>query len=199
MIFRPGVITEMTAPEFLKDAKQLLTAHGFVTGETWYHGTSSELVNAILEQGLKRSGDQAMTEATKKTMATLQHSLEESVEPVFLTPSKELAYYWAEQKVRARKVRLGGNDEPVVLSVQLPAEDNAKVKPDVGAASLLLLQEGEHFLAHLAGIYQEADAGVPEIDLMKANRMEYLSTLGMAYFDGDIDAAYIAVVSEPRS
>lgn len=182
----------MATPEFLKDAKDLLTEQGFATGDTWYHGTSSELWDSIQQQGLKRSGDKALKEAAKKTMATLQHEFEDSVEPVFLTQSKELAYYWAEQKVRERKVRLGGKDEPMVLSIKLPPEENAKVKPDVGATSLLLLKEGENFLAYLARIYQENNAGIPEIDLMKADRMEYLMTLGMAYFDGDIDAAFVS-------
>lgn len=186
----------MATPDFLKDAKDLLTDQGFATGDTWYHGTSTELLDSIKARGLKRSGDKALREAARKTMATLQHEFEESIEPVFLTQSKELAYYWAEQKVRERKVRLGGNDEPVVLAVKLPEELNAKVKPDVGAASLLLLKEGEHFMAHLAAIYQESGAGVPAIDLMKADRMEYLMTLGMAYFDDDIDAAYVEQLSD---
>lgn len=186
----------MATPEFLKDAKDLLSDAGFATSNIWYHGTSSELIESIKQHGLKRSGDKAIKEAAKKTMATLQHEFEASVEPVFLTQSKELAYYWAEQKVRERKVRLGGEDQPVVLEVTLPEEQNAKVKPDVGAASLLLLQEGEKFMAHLAGIYEEANAGVPEIDLMKANRMEYLATLAMAYVDDDIAADWIAVLSE---
>lgn len=185
----------MATPDFLKDAKDLLSEQGFATGKTWYHGTSSELLASIRENGLTPSGDQALKEATRKTMATLQHEFAESIEPVFLTPSAELAYYWATQKVRERKVRLGGNDEPVVLAVTLPDELNAKVKPDVGAASLLLLKEGEHFMAHLAAIYQECHAGMPEIDLMKAERMEYLKTLGMAYLDEGIDVAYLALVT----
>lgn len=186
----------MATPEFLKDAHSLLTEKGFATSHTWYHGTSSALLSSIQEKGLQRSGDPAMKEANKKTMATLQHEYQETLEPIFLTQSKELAYYWAEKKARERKVRLGGDDQPIVVSVTLPDELNTKVKPDVGAASLLLLKEGEHFLAHLAAIYQENNAGIPEIDLMKADRMEYLTTLGMAYFDGDIDKAYVAVVDE---
>ncbi len=58
-------------PAFLKDAKNLLTEQGFATSNIWYHGTSSALVDAIQAQGLKRSGDQALKEATKKTMATI--------------------------------------------------------------------------------------------------------------------------------
>lgn len=185
-----------TIPAFLKDAKDLLTEQGFATSDIWYHGTSSELLDSIQQQGLKRSGDKALKEAAKKTMATIEHEFEELVEPVFLTQSKELAYYWAEQKAQERKARLGGNDAPVVLAVKLPEDLNAKVKPDVGAASLLLLEEGERFMVYLARVYQAANAGIPEIDLMKADRMEYLKVLGMAYFDADIDAACVEVLAD---
>ena len=183
-------------PAYLKDAKDVLTEQGFTTSNVWYHGTSSELLESIQANGLKRSGDKAIKESLKKTMATIQHEVQDSVEPVFLTPSKELAYYWAEQKTRERQARLGGDDKPVVLAVNLPEELNAKVKPDVGAASLLLLEEGEHFLAHLAKIYQDNNAGIPEIDLMKAERMEYLRVLGMAYLDSDINAEYVSVIAD---
>lgn len=188
------VVVMSATPAYLKDAKDVLTAQGFITSNVWYHGTSSELLESIQANGLKRSGDKAITESLKKTMATIQHEFEVPVEPVFLTPSKELAYYWAEQKVRERKLRLGGNDEPVVLAVTLPDAENAKVKPDVGAASLLLLEEGEHFMVQLAKIYQENNAGVPEIDLRQAERMEYLTVMGMAYLDDDIDAAAVQLL-----
>ncbi len=186
------------APVFLKDAKELLTNHGFSTSDTWYHGTSSALVDSIQKQGLKRSGDRALKNAAKKTMATIGNSYSESIEPVFLTQSKELAFYWAEQTVRNRKVRveIEGNEQPAVLSVRFPEKLNTKVKPDVGAASLLLLTEGEKFMAYLAEIYQENGFGIPEIDLMKADRLEYLSTLGMAYYDADISASYIELISD---
>jgi hypothetical protein len=182
-------------PAFLKDANTLLTKQGFATSGTWYHGTSSALVEAIKQQGLQRSGDKALKEAAKKTMATIGNSYEESIEPVFLTQSKELAFYWAQQTVRERSVRIEGDEKPVVLKVTLPEALNAQVKPDVGAASLLLLKEGEHFMAYLANMYQENNCGVPEIDLMKADRLEYLNTLGMAYIDTDIDAVYVEEVT----
>ncbi len=182
-------------PDFLKDAKDLLTEQGFTTSSTSYHGTSSALVNAIIEQGLKRSGDKALKQAAKETMATIGNSYAESIEPVFLTQSKELAFYWAEQTVRNRSVRFQGSEQPVVLEVTLPEELNAKVKPDVGAASLLLVEEGEQFMAYLAAIYQANNFDAPEIDLMKANRLEYLHKLGMAYYDADISASYLQVVT----
>ena len=182
-------------PAFLKDANDLLTENGFATSNTWYHGTSSALVDSIKEQGLKRSGDKALKAAAKKTMATIGNTYTETIEPVFLTQSKELAYYWAEQTVRNRSVRIEGDEQPAVLAVTLPDELNTKVKPDVGAASLLLVKEGEHFMAHLAAIYEANGFTAPEINLAKADRMEYLDKLGMAYFDDDIDAACVESVT----
>jgi hypothetical protein len=82
-----------------------------------------------------------------------------------------------------------------VIAVKLPEELNLKVKPDVGAASLLLLKEGEDFMGYLAGIYQENGFGIPEIDLMKADRLKYLSVLGMAYINADIDASYLEIMT----
>lgn len=183
-------------PAFLQDAKDLLTEQGFTTSDTWYHGTSSALVDSIKAQGLKRSGDKALKEAAKKTMATIGNDYTESVEPVFLTQSKELAFYWAEQTVRDRSVRIEGDEQPVVLEIKLPEEQNAQVKPDVGAASLLLVKEGENFMAFLAGIYQSNGFGAPEIDLMKADRLEYLHKLGMAYFNADIATSYLSLITE---
>lgn len=181
-------------PSYLQDAKNLLTKAGFATGEIWYHGTSSALVESIKVGGLKCSGDKAMKQAAKKTMATIGNNYTESIEPVFLTQSKELAYYWAQQKVRERSVRFEGQEEPVVFEVTLPEALLVKVRPDVGAASLLMTKDGENFMVYLAGLYQLCDAGVIDIDLMKANRMEFLNKLGMAYLDKDIDAKYIEVV-----
>ncbi len=183
-------------PAFLKDANTLLTEDGFKTSNVWYHGTSSALINSIQTDGLKRSGDKAIKEAAKKTMATIGNTYEETIEPVFLTQCKELAFYWAEQTVRNRSVRIEGNEEPIVISVTLPDELNSKVKPDVGAASLLMVKEGENFMIRLASIYAENDVNTPQIDLMRADRMDYLLKLGMAYFDNDIDARYLDVIEE---
>lgn len=173
-------------PTFLKDAEQLLTEQGFTTSATWFHGTSSALLASIQQEGLKRSGDQALKEAAKKTMATIGNSYTATTEPVFLTQSKALAWYWARQTVRNRSVRIEGNETPVVLEVKLPEALNQQVKPDVGAASLLLLKEGEKYLAYLAAIYQDKGLPAPDLDLMKADRMDYLNLLGMAYIDRDL-------------
>jgi hypothetical protein len=183
-------------PIFLKDSKNLFSDQGFNTSHIWYHGTSSTLIDSIKKQGLKRSGDIALKNATKNTMTTIGNHYTESIEPVFLTPSKELAYYWATQSVRDRCVRLEDNGGPVVFTVTLPEKLNALVKPDVGAMSLLLLKEGENFMAFLAGVYQTHNLDVPEINLLKADRLEYLSTLGMAYIDTDISAEYLELITD---
>ncbi|HIL93678.1 MAG TPA: hypothetical protein EYG47_02450, partial [Cycloclasticus sp.] len=182
-------------PDYLQDAKNLLTKDGFATGDVWYHGTSSSLVNSIMSNGLKRSGDKAMKQVAKSTMATIGNHYTESIEPVFLTQSKELAYYWAKQVVRERSVRFEGEESPVVFAAKLPEELNSKVHPDVGAASLLMIKDGEAYMAYVAKIYQDCDAGVLDINLMNANRLEYLNKLGMAYIDKDIDAEFVSLVS----
>lgn len=183
-------------PSYLQDARDLLTKDGFVTGNVWYHGTSSTLADSITSYGLKRSGDKQMKQAAKSTMATIGNKYTESIEPVFLTPCKELAYYWAEQTVRERSVRFHSEETPVVFAVQLPEEQNAKVRPDVGAASLLMVKEGEAYMAHVAKIYQECHAGDLDIDLMKADRLEYLNKLGMAYIEKDIGSEFVSVVTK---
>ena len=182
----------MTIPAYLQDAKDLLTADGFITSNVWYHGTSSALTASIKEHGLRCSGDKAMNEAAKQTMATIGNNYTESDQPVFLTQSKEIAYFWAQKTVRDRTVRLEGNEEPTVLQILLPEELNASVKPDVGAASLLMIKEGEHYLAYIASIYEANNKAVPEVDLMKADRMDYLKKLGMAYYAKDIASEFIS-------
>ncbi|PHS71674.1 MAG: hypothetical protein COB22_06885 [Cycloclasticus sp.] len=182
-------------PNYLQDATELLTKDGFATGDVWYHGTSFALVSSIQSYGLKRSGDRAMKLAAKNTMATIGNDYTESTEPVFLTQSKQLAYYWAQQAVRERSVRFEEEESPIVFAVKLPEEQNAMVRPDVGAASLLMVKEGEAYMAYVAKIYQDCSAGIPDIDLMKADRLEYLNKLGMAYIDTDIDAEFVSLVS----
>ncbi|MGI9876677.1 hypothetical protein ACKVMW_13880 [Vibrio chagasii] len=182
-------------PKHLQDAKTLLSENGFATGDTWYHGTSSALIASIKGQGLKRSGDKALNQAAVKTMATIGNNYTESVEPVFLTQSKELAYYWAQQTVRERSVRFEGEEQPVVLEVNLSEKQRAKVRPDVGAMSLLMMSVGEQFMAHLAKVYQENDIAGPDIDLRTADRMDYLNKLGMAYIDEDISRACVVELS----
>lgn len=183
-------------PSYLQDAKDLLGKDGFASGDVWYHGTSSALVTSINGAGLKRSGDKVMNQAAKKTMATIGNNYTETHDPVFLTQSKELAFYWAQQAVRSRSVRVEGYESPVVYEVKLPGDLLSKVRPDVGAASLLMVKEGEHYMAFLAALYQDNEAGALDINLMKADRNEYLNKLGMAYIDQDISPGYVKLLSE---
>ena len=181
-------------PLYLQDAALRLTESGFAHDDVWYHGTSSALWESIQKNGLKRSGDRDLKQAAKKTMATIGNKYTETIEPVFLTPSKELAYYWAKQCVQDRSVRFEGTEEPIVVEIKMPESLQGKVKPDVGAMSLLLLEEGEKYLAFIAKLAQ--DLGLPEldIDLKGADRMAYLEKLGMAYIDQDIAAKDITLL-----
>jgi hypothetical protein len=178
-------------PAHLQDTKERLSEAGFTTSDTWYHGTSSALLASIQSQGLKRSGDKALKQTAKKTMATIGNSYTETIEPVFLTQSKELAYYWAEQTLRERCVRFEGEEQAVVLAIKLPAELLSKIKPDTGAASLILIGGSSNYLKDLAEIYKANGLALPEIDPLKADRMDYLNILGMAYINQDIDPQYV--------
>lgn len=182
-------------PAHLQDAQHLLSAQGFATSNTWYHGTSSALVGSILQHGLKRSGDQALNDAAKQTMATIGNTFEATVEPVYLTQSSELAHFWAAQTVRNRSVRVGGDNQAVVLKATLPDAINAEVRPDVGAATLLMVDTGERYMAHVAQLYQASNLPAPDINLKSADRMAYLHTLGMAYLDTDIAADVLELVT----
>ena len=185
----------LDTPAHLQDAKHLLSDQGFATSNVWYHGTSSALVDAILQHGLKRSGDQALNQAAEQTMATIGNAFEATVEPVYLTQSRELAYFWAEQAVRNRSVRVGGDNQAAVLQATLPDALNAQVRPDVGAATLLMVDAGERYMAYVAQLYQANGLTVPDIDLKSADRMAYLHLLGMAYLDADIPADCLELVT----
>lgn len=182
-------------PAYLQDAKDLLTKEGFATGNVWYHGTSSALLDSIQTHGLKRSGDSALRQAVKQTMATIgDKSYNETIEPIFLTQSKELAYYWATQTVRNRRVRFEGKETPVVIELSLPADLQAKVNPDVGAAALLMVQ-GNDYLEFVEGVYAANGITLPEIDPFRAHRDDFQRLLGMAYLDQDVDAQYLRALT----
>ncbi len=182
-------------PSHFQNASKLLKPEGFEAKNTWYHGTSSALLPSILKSGLIRSGDRAMNEATRKTMATIGNEYEESVEPVFLTPCLELAYYWAEQTLKRRGHRFGADEQVAIVAVELPPELSERVRPDVGAVSLLMLDEGEQYLAFTAGLYEQLGLSAPDINLRSADRMDYLSKLGLAYYPDDIAPEYVSEVS----
>ncbi|MFT6914595.1 MAG: hypothetical protein ACJAWL_000891 [Motiliproteus sp.] len=183
-------------PTYLQDASALLSESGFKSAETWYHGTSSALLDSILEQGLKGSGDQALQQATLNTMTTIgEKAFTPSKEPVFLTQSRELAFYWAERSVRERGVRFAGDEQPVVLALDLPETLRQRVKPDVGAAALLLVNN-DGFFEHLQAVYSRSGFSCPELDALGNDRMDYLTRLGMAYIDQDIAAEHLHLLTD---
>ncbi len=183
-------------PAYLQDAATLLSEAGFARGETWYHGTSSALLDSIMAQGLKGSGDQALQQAMSNTMATIgDKGFTPTKEPVFLTQSRELAFYWAERCVRDRSVRFEGDEQPVVLALDLPEALRHQVKPDVGAAALLMASSDGIF-DYLEALYRRSGLAFPELDPLKEDRMVYLTKLGMAYIDQDIDADCLRVLTD---
>ncbi|MFC3151673.1 hypothetical protein ACFOEK_11605 [Litoribrevibacter euphylliae] len=183
-------------PAFLQDAKELLTKDGFTTGDVWYHGTSSALLESIQKQGLSRAGDKAMKHVQKSTLATIGDSMAESHEPICLTQSKELAYFWAAQTVRDRSVRFEGEEQPVVLEITLPSDYQELVKPDTGYAGMLLVDGGGKYMELIKDLYKASGSELPEIDPLRADRSVYLNTLGLAYIDKNIPPEYIKEVTE---
>ena len=188
-------MTMIETPGYLQDAIQILSVDGFKVSDCWYHGTTSGLAEVILEQGLKGSGDAELNKMTKKAMATIGNSYTERKEPIYLTQSKELAYYWAVQKLNARKHHFGVDETAVVLVVSLPEELNKNVKTDVGAATMLL-EDKNAYIEYLRELYDSEKLLLSELDPSKIDRMDYLCRLGLAYFIKDISIENIQILAE---
>jgi len=186
----------IAAPDNLKDSQTLLTQDGFKTSNIWYHGTTSGLSNLILKNGLIGSGDHEINQATKNAMATIGNKYTERKEPVFLTQSKELAFYWASQKVRARKIHTGNDETPKIIQVDLDDELNANVKPDVGAAVMLL--DLNPYMGYLEEVYKangfELDLDALQENVVTMDRNDYLKRLGLAYYQKNITPGYLSLV-----
>lgn len=187
--------TNIDIPAQYQDADALLTDNGFKTSNIWYHGTTSGLSSAIIEHGLKRSGDDEINQATKKAMATIGNSYTERKEPVYLTQSKQLAYYWANEKVRARKVHTGSDETPEIIQVTLNNSE-VEVKSDVGA--VVMLMDLSPYMGYLEELYQtkgiEFDLDDIQARAMELNREDYLNKFGLAYSAKDIDKALLSIV-----
>lgn len=176
----------ISVPTIFMDQPDLLTANGFNISKIWYHGTCSSLLPSIKESGVRCSGDKSLNDALRSTMNTLSQSFEEKRQPVFLTPSKTLAYYWARQAIeRKHKGQENAGDKPAVLTIELTDTLLDKVQPDVGAAALILMGE-RHYLDFLQEYYALAGLEVPACQQPFSDRMDYLKRMGMAYLDEDV-------------
>lgn len=173
-------MSELNTPEFLKDAKDLLSESGFATSNVWYHGTSSGLIPSLTNQGLVGGGDAALMKRMQSTLQTIQAPAFTADDPVFLTQSKELAYYWADLKTKSRNLYFTNGETPVVFEVTLNDEENALVKTDAGGAALLM-EPGNAYLEHLKTVYKDCGQELEEINPLKTDRMVYLDKLGLAY------------------
>lgn len=183
------------APDYLKDAASLLTEDGFTTSNVWYHGTTSALVKTIKNKGLHGGGDTAWIKRTQGTLKTIGNRTFETNDPVFLTQSKELAYFWAQERAHFRTLYFKQEETPVVLKATLNADDNAKVKPDFGGVALMM-EPNNTYITYLKEIYKANGLELEEFDPTQADRMVFLNRLGLAYTNDYIPGKFIEVVSE---
>ena len=185
----------VTAPNYLKDAASLMSEEGnFATSNVWYHGTTSSLVKAIKNKGLHGGGDAVWIKRTQGTLQTIGNRTFESKDPVFLTQSKELAYFWAQQRTHSRNLYFKKDETPAVLKVTLNEEDNAKVNPDAGGAALIM-EPNNAYVNYLKGVFEANGQDLDDFDPREADRMIYLNRLGLAYTNDYIPGKFIEVIA----
>ena len=182
-------MSDNITPEFLQDISVLLSDSGFATNDTWYHGTSSGLVESIMTLGLSGGGDTETTERTQSTLGTIGNRQFESSEPVFLTQSKELAFYWAAQKTNTRNLYFKKDEIPVVIQVSQPE----KVSPDVGGTAMLLEPSNQYILT-LKAIYEQHGVAWNDANPLEVPREFYLEKLGLAYSSKNIPAEKLSIL-----
>lgn len=182
-------MSDNITPEFLQDISELLSDSGFATNDTWYHGTSSGLVESIMTLGLSGGGDTETTERTQSTLGTIGNRQFESSEPVFLTQSKELAFYWAAQKTHTRNLYFKKDEIPVVIQVSQPE----KVSPDVGGTAMLLEPSNQYILT-LKAIYEQHGVAWNDANPLEVPREFYLEKLGLAYSSKNIPAEKLSIL-----
>ena len=182
-------MSDNITPEFLQDISVLLSDSGFATNDTWYHGTSSGLVESIMTLGLSGGGDTETTDRTQSTLGTIGNRQFESSEPVFLTQSKELAFYWAAQKTHTRNLYFKKDEIPVVIQVSQPE----KVSPDVGGTAMLLEPSNQYILT-LKAIYEQHGVAWNDANPLEVPREFYLEKLGLAYSSKNIPAEKLSIL-----
>ena len=164
------------------------------TSNVWYHGTASSLVKGIKNKGLHGGGDTAWIKRTQGTLQTIGNRTFETQDPVFLTQSKELAYFWAQQRTHSRNVYFQKDETPVVVKVTLNDDDNAKVNPDAGGAALIM-EPNNAYVTYIKAIFAANGQDLDDFDPTKADRMIYLNRLGLAYTNDYIPGKFIEVVA----
>lgn len=184
---------EFTTPPFLQDAQDLLSPAGFRCTGRWYHGTSSGLSERILSQGLRGTGDLETHAKMQQTMGTIGHDSSNHRDPLFITQSKELAYFWANQKAHNRNLYFQQQETPVVFELQLSDELQRQVTTDAGGAALLL-EPGNLYLLWLAELYSNCGQHFEKPDPFQMDRMDYLHKLGLAYLNADVPAEQVQLL-----
>lgn len=184
---------ELIIPAQFQDFSRLLSDSGIATSGIWYHGTASGLLAAIQNEGLKGSGDTEIMTRQLQTLSTIGHTTSEHKDPLFLTQSKELAYFWASQKTHTRNLYLADNEEAVVFEVHLPQALQAQVTTDAGGAALVM-EPGNLYIAWLRELYESNGKTLAEIDPFKCDRMDYLNKLGLAYLATDVEPQYLTLI-----
>jgi hypothetical protein len=183
------------APDYLKDAAYLMSDDGLAASNVWYHGTASSLVKGIKNKGLHGGGDAAWIKRTQGTLQTIGNRTFESQDPVFLTQSKELAYFWAQQRAHSRNLYFQKDENPVVIKITLNESDNAKVNPDAGGAALVM-EPNNAYVTYVKTIFAANGRDLDDFDPTKADRMIYLNRLGLAYTNDFISGKFIEVVAD---
>jgi len=184
---------EFTTPDFLQDAKQLLSATGFATDGTWYHGTASGLVESIQANGLIGSGDAEGLEKHLQTLSTIGHEASSHKDPLFVTQSKELAYFWANRTAHNRNLYFQKDEKPVVFELNLPEELQAKVITDAGGAALVL-EPGNLYILWLEDLYKNLGFELTKPDPFSCDRMDYQNFLGLSYINEAVPAEFVKLL-----
>jgi len=184
-------MSENITPDFLQDADSLLSENGFATSDVWYHGTASGLVDGIMQNGLKGGGDAETSARTQGTLATIGNRQFESNDPVFLTQSKELAFFWAVRKAHTRNLYFQTKEFPVVIRVTEPG----KVSPDTGATALML-EPGNDYVDMIRKLFESKEISFPDDNTnpLTLPREFYLNNLAMGYSADPIPADKLSVV-----
>ena len=189
----------IVVPTHLQDAAELLCEDGFKASNTWYHGTSSGLISAIMKGGLKPSGDQETNDKSSDAMKTLGVDYQGAPEPLFLTQSKTLAYFWALKKSNQRNQLFTAQEEPEVISIELEDEFLVAIKPDVGAM-MKLMSGTDDYLDFLDTLYAQCNKTSPiatlRADPMAVDRSVYVKQLGLAYSKQGIVSDCLTVLAK---